>query len=337
MVIGNPPYVEISEIKNQYSLKGLKLINTGNLYAVCTEKFISLLSEEGRIGVIIPISSVSTPRMSLLMKLISDQLVIHISNFAVRPGKLFVGVDMNLTILVGRKKRPQENTSAFSTAYMRWNKESREHLFNTLAYSPIELVTPAEAYPKLGTKTALQLYEKASKYHTISRYFSNTGSTSVYYHSGGRYFRKCIRKKLSNEYKEIKIIKGMEDLAVCLLSSSFYYWLWITFSDCYHVTQGDISILPIPDSLTKDTQLKELATQFLADLEKHSQVRVRNRADGGKKEEVNYYVGKSKPIIDEIDRVLAKHYGFTDEELDFIINYDIKYRMGREGGEDMEE
>ena len=22
------------------------------------------------------------------------------------------------------------------------------------------------------------------------------------------------------------------------------------------------------------------------------------------------------------------HYGFTEEELDFIINYDIKYRMG---------
>ena len=38
----------------------------------------------------------------------------------------------------------------------------------------------------------------------------------------------------------------------------------------------------------------------------------------------------SKPIIDEIDRVLARHYGFTDEELDFIINYDIKYRMGQD-------
>jgi len=42
----------------------------------------------------------------------------------------------------------------------------------------------------------------------------------------------------------------------------------------------------------------------------------------------------SKPIIDEIDKVLAKHYGFTEEELDFIINYDIKYRMGRDGGEE---
>jgi hypothetical protein len=26
----------------------------------------------------------------------------------------------------------------------------------------------------------------------------------------------------------------------------------------------------------------------------------------------------------------AQHYGFTHEELDFIINYDIKYRMGKE-------
>ena len=26
----------------------------------------------------------------------------------------------------------------------------------------------------------------------------------------------------------------------------------------------------------------------------------------------------------------VKHNGFTEEELDFIINYDIKYRMGDE-------
>lgn len=39
---------------------------------------------------------------------------------------------------------------------------------------------------------------------------------------------------------------------------------------------------------------------------------------------------KSKTIIDKIDNILACHYGFSDEELDFIINYDIKYRMGDE-------
>ena len=32
--------------------------------------------------------------------------------------------------------------------------------------------------------------------------------------------------------------------------------------------------------------------------------------------------------------MLARHYGFTDEELEFIINYDIKYRMGKDEGEE---
>ena len=39
---------------------------------------------------------------------------------------------------------------------------------------------------------------------------------------------------------------------------------------------------------------------------------------------------ESKPIIDKIDRATAAHYGFSNEEIDFIINYDIKYRMGLE-------
>jgi hypothetical protein len=39
----------------------------------------------------------------------------------------------------------------------------------------------------------------------------------------------------------------------------------------------------------------------------------------------------------EIDRALVRHYGLSDEELDFIINYDVKYRMGVSAGEEGEE
>ena len=42
------------------------------------------------------------------------------------------------------------------------------------------------------------------------------------------------------------------------------------------------------------------------------------------------FIYSDHKFTDEIDKVLAKHYGFTEEELDFIINYDIKYRMGGE-------
>jgi len=41
---------------------------------------------------------------------------------------------------------------------------------------------------------------------------------------------------------------------------------------------------------------------------------------------------EAKPVIDNVDRLLAEHYGLNDEELDFIINYDIKYRMGLDDG-----
>ena len=56
----------------------------------------------------------------------------------------------------------------------------------------------------------------------------------------------------------------------------------------------------------------------------------REQKNVGTTQTQSFKINKSKPIIDKIDKVLAKHYGFTEEELDFIINYDIKYRMGDE-------
>ena len=66
------------------------------------------------------------------------------------------------------------------------------------------------------------------------------------------------------------------------------------------------------------------------DMQKKSVRRVYNYKTTGRVEYDEFYMKLSKLIIDEIDKVLAKHYGFTEEELDFIINYDIKYRMGEE-------
>ena len=39
---------------------------------------------------------------------------------------------------------------------------------------------------------------------------------------------------------------------------------------------------------------------------------------------------KSKYILDKIDLILGQHLGLTLEEIDFITNYDIKYRLGKD-------
>jgi hypothetical protein len=50
-----------------------------------------------------------------------------------------------------------------------------------------------------------------------------------------------------------------------------------------------------------------------------------------------YFGWKAKGAIDQIDRVLGQHFGLTDEEMDFIINYDIKYRMGHDAREEWDD
>ena len=64
-------------------------------------------------------------------------------------------------------------------------------------------------------------------------------------------------------------------------------------------------------------------------LEANSRMLTRNQKQTGKTETQSFTIRESKPVIDDIDRVLTPHYKLTEAELDFIINYDIKYRMGR--------
>jgi hypothetical protein len=117
VVIGNPPYVELSNVED-YRLTGYELISTGNLFSLCSERFIQLVNN-ARLGVIVPISSVSTPRMAPMMGMLAINCnSLWISNFAVRPGKLFTGVDMNLSILIGslRAHSSRDAHTIFSTA-----------------------------------------------------------------------------------------------------------------------------------------------------------------------------------------------------------------------------
>src|SRR5438876_11247445 len=72
--------------------------------------------------------------------------------------------------------------------------------------------------------------------------------------------------------------------------------------------------------------LEKLAQLLTDELLVQSEMRRMSFKDTGELTIQCIYPGKSKTIIDEIDRVLAQHYDFTEEELDFVINYDVKYR-----------
>ena len=74
-----------------------------------------------------------------------------------------------------------------------------------------------------------------------------------------------------------------------------------------------------------------LAVRLEEEIKQHARVSTRNT----KKDRIEigeYRMGQSKALLDEIDAVLAHYYHFTSDELEFIIHYDRKYRMGRDDG-----
>ena len=120
-----------------------------------------------------------------------------------------------------------------------------------------------------------------------------------------------------------------------ILSSTLFYWNYISYTDCRNLQKSFIDTFKFPTAVLSDTQLEENGTKLFADYEKNKYTKSTHyRTTGNDVVYDEYYPKKSKLIIDKIDKVLAKHYGFTDEELDFIINYDIKYRMGDELNEE---
>jgi hypothetical protein len=123
--------------------------------------------------------------------------------------------------------------------------------------------------------------------------------------------------------------------AGCLVNSTLFYWFYSAFSDCEHINDALIRNFRIPPE-SKASDWIALERRLAENQKRYARRKSILTKQGHKIEYDEMDAPHSKPIIDEIDTVLAQHYGFTPEELDFIINYDIKYRLGRGAGDEDE-
>ena len=339
VIVGNPPFVEYKTVSDVYQVCNLETLSCGNLYAFVTECSIALIKQAGRFGFITPISLTAAQRMAVLQDhLFRNNAVLWLSNFALRPAALFPGVMQRNTICVAQKG---EGGTAYTTDYITWYSEERPALFHKLSYLGIQGLRQNYSLPKVnvqaGQTSLLKALSKTSPW-TSHRQFK--GNNSIYYHNAGGYWIKTFTfrpyyRSLTNPHKTHTTISELRMPSVELatlycgvLNSNLFYFFWKSLTDARHVYPSDIAMFPVDlDNVSHlDIELSPLVDNLMDELQRNCE-----RIVYGKAEVDQFYVSPCKPIIDDIDRVLAKHYNFTDEELDFIINYDIKYRMGRDG------
>lgn len=111
-------------------------------------------------------------------------------------------------------------------------------------------------------------------------------------------------------------------------NSNLFWWYYALNFDMFNLK--DYMIFNFKLDYIPNMGVEDIAVILESDLENHKVHQEINSKTRGQVTTSYYQKKQSKVIIDTIDCVLAKIFRFTDEELDFIINYDIKYRMGDE-------
>jgi hypothetical protein len=335
VIIGNPPYLSYNKVKDAYEVQPRQTQQCGNLYAYTLERALELLRPGGRCGMIVPVSAISGARYRSLSRLLLERRL-WVSSYSNRPGKLFAEVEQRLAILlISNADQP----ALFSSPYRHWYEPERAHLFDTLSYvasSP----WPRTGMPlKSGTAQAEAIFSRMSRQQGFPLLECAWGKAAVWVHNGPTYWVRALpfepnvgqEGAHSNHYYRIPV-SSQDDalLLTAILSSSTFYFFYKLVSNCRDLGRKELRLFPLGRlQPAVAEQLIRLGGQLARRL-KETSVQCSRRYPSGVITYQVYYPASAKAILDEIDRTLAGHYGFTEDELDFLSNYDIKYRLGKE-------
>jgi len=351
VIIGNPPYVEYAKIQGEYTIHNYRTEKCGNLYAYFLERATKLAGIACRSGFITPMAGVASHRTQELRELLGQSAsVLYVSSYAgdAHPSILFEGVRLRLSIVICSHAQTRQPSTLYTTIFQRWYAAERGLLFPRMTLWATDTVPLWNIFPRLGGMQASNVWFKLLNVGTEARLTSHLGTgATVFYQEAAQYFVKAS-KRLPYFAKNgdigapphgrfLNCTEAQSPTLMALLSSTLFYMWYHAVSDCYHVSDAVVQAFPCPRSVLHDPHLADLGRRLEGDLHGQAKVVEISTRTGDTIAYAAFNCQASKPILDDIDCVLAAHYGFTDEELDFIINYDIKYRMGDEiGGEDDE-
>lgn len=316
IVIGNPPYVEYR------NFNGTPQLGYGNVYADVLHHSIDTLATDGIMAFVIPLSYISTIRMSKIRDYISNKSEKQIiMNFADRPDSLFSCVHQKLSIIIAQKT--SKIKGVFSSSYQYWYQSERKTLFDNISIVP----TPTDNkafWPKVGNQNEVNLYKKFLKLEGIDllSYKDRESSGCLYVNQRGCFWMKAFTKDMnSNSYAKYKVPKDVLPFVFCLINSSLFFLLWIIISDGWHITNKEISFIKIPSKISKFPVWENLMVRLEDKLEK-TKVYV-----GTAQVEYEYKHKECKDIIDEIDEELAAVYHLSETQLNYVKNFGLKYRL----------
>ena len=344
VVLGNPPYVKYEPAEQHEALSDYMTLDTGNLYALTIERSTNLLAPGGWCGMIVPSSATCTDGYRSLQTLLLAQQELHIASFSDQRGRLFHLAHPRLCMIFFARPSPgqTEPCRVFSTPYIKPGNEPHINLFEHLHYTEVTHALAPGIIPRYGSPLELSIHAKlARQAHTLGNFLSSTGPYPIYYTRKLSWFVQVTpfiplildaqgQARAPSELKTLRFaFPTHAQIAFVALNSNLFYWLITTGSDCRNLNKREVQSFPL-DLASLDPELVQelcqLSQQLAADLRAHSCLQKMTIQGQGRLTIQCMHPARSKSLINEIDRLLARHYALSAEELDFLLHYDEKYR-----------
>jgi len=343
IVIGNPPYGAKYDnqtkryYKNTYvtanSIRGLQ---KGSLdtYTLFIELGYNLLRRNGSFTYIVPISLTSSDSLTGVHRLLMNNCdTIHISSYSVRPKPVFENAVVNTSILLFQKTETPCQHLYSTKMHRRGNEFDLQKLIDNLNFSNVYGYTMIGRIPKIGCEMEKDILIKIFNNTPIRTLYDDKGDPIYYRTTGGRYFKVVTNYPTgSTKEKPLYFQKRLSNAIGCILSSSLAFWFYQIYSNNLDWKTYEIENFTIPQLSTENIKiLDDLYSRYLTDIEAKSNIRTTSRESTYNVDSFKEYkIVRSKGIIDEIDDYICPLYGLTQEETDFIKNYELEFRLAGE-------
>ena len=341
VIIGNPPYITYPSKKVTYGLERLdyRTLSTKNLYAMVFERSISLGKQVSPVGFIVQLTCLASKRLVPLQSVLLNRGLLHALSFPRRPQSIFEGVEMPVSILLST---PNPVRHLYTTKVRRFYRNEKAFFIDSISMCEHNVVLDGHRIAKFGTRIDTNIYKKIASFQTYLGSLASKARTGIlYYQEACRYWVKAANRRpffrkngtmaVPSHWRKIPMIsKEAAAFATCILNSSLFYWYYSVFSDCEHVNDGLVRNFPIPggwESVGCDWQ--RLCSDVMSNLDANSKIKSIRTKQGHVIEYAEMFGALSKGRLDLVDDVLATIYGLTNEELDYVVQYDEKYRVGR--------
>ena len=343
VVIGNPPYgAKVSEKEkkiyktNYITTKTIKGVQKGSLdtYTLFLEKSYNMMQTNGYMTMIVPISVTSSDSLTGIHRLLFDSCDdIHVSSFAVRPKPVFKNATVNTSIIGFRKTLMPFNHIYATKMYRHGRNFNLQYLVDNLQFADVKDHLLYGRIPKISDDLESSILTKFKKCHRVGEYLQENGSPIFYRTTGGRYFKVVTNYSTgSNKEKPLLFNRREANSIGCILSSNLSFWFYQIYSNNLDWKSYEISEFRLPP-LSDETivKLEALYEEYLEDIERNAN---RRQSTEGSRYKVDtfkeYKIGRSKAIIDRIDDLICPLYGLTQEETEFVKNYEIEFRLSDE-------